>query len=200
MAKFASTISNEDVAQLEPVRFDGEIVVVETVRDLLRACEVLSAQKIIGFDTETRPSFTSGMVNKVALLQLSTDDVCFLIRLNKVPLDKALIAILQSENIAKVGAAVQNDIAALNALRHFKARGFIDLQNEVGRFGIEDRSLRKLSGIIIGKKVSKAQRLSNWEAQTLTPQQQQYAATDAWVCIELLRRLQAAEKGKAKQP
>lgn len=200
MAKFASTISNEDVAQLEPVRFDGEIVVVDTVRDLLRACEVLSAQKIIGFDTETRPSFTSGMVNKVALLQLSTDDVCFLIRLNKVPLDKALIAILQSENIAKVGAAVQNDIAALNALRHFKARGFIDLQNEVGRFGIEDRSLRKLSGIIIGKKVSKAQRLSNWEAQTLTPQQQQYAATDAWVCIELLRRLQAAEKGKTKRP
>ena len=200
MAKFASTISNEDVAQLEPVRFDGEIVVVDTVRDLLRACEVLSAQKIIGFDTETRPSFTSGMVNKVALLQLSTDDVCFLIRLNKVPLDKALIAILQNENIAKVGAAVQNDIAALNALRHFKARGFIDLQNEVGRFGIEDRSLRKLSGIIIGKKVSKAQRLSNWEAQTLTPQQQQYAATDAWVCIELLRRLQAAEKGKAKRP
>lgn len=194
MALFASTISNEDVAQLEPVRFDGKIVVVETVRDLLRACEVLSAQKIIGFDTETRPSFTSGMMNKVALLQLSTDDVCFLIRLNKVPLDKALIAILQNENIAKVGAAVQNDIAALNALRRFKARGFIDLQNEVGRFGIEDRSLRKLSGIIIGKKVSKAQRLSNWEAQTLTPQQQQYAATDAWVCIELLRRLQAAER------
>lgn len=194
MASFASTISNEDVAQLEPVRFDGNIVVVETVRDLLRACEVLSAQKIIGFDTETRPSFTSGMLNKVALLQLSTDDVCFLIRLNKVPLDKALIAILQNENIAKVGAAVQNDIAALNALRRFKARGFIDLQNEVGRFGIEDRSLRKLSGIIIGKKVSKAQRLSNWEAQTLTPQQQQYAATDAWVCIELLRRLQAAER------
>lgn len=194
MASFASTISNEDVAQLEPVRFDGKIVVVETVRDLLRACEVLSAQKIIGFDTETRPSFTSGMMNKVALLQLSTDDVCFLIRLNKIPLDKALIAILQNENIAKVGAAVQNDIAALNALRRFKARGFIDLQNEVGRFGIEDRSLRKLSGIIIGKKVSKAQRLSNWEAQTLTPQQQQYAATDAWVCIELLRRLQAAER------
>ncbi len=200
MASFASTISNEDVAQLEPVRFDGRIVVVETVRDLLRACEVLSAQKIIGFDTETRPSFTSGMMNKVALLQLSTDDVCFLIRLNKVPLDKALIAILQNENIAKVGAAVQNDIAALNALRRFKARGFIDLQNEVGRFGIEDRSLRKLSGIIIGKKVSKAQRLSNWEAQTLTPQQQQYAATDAWVCIELLRRLQAAENGKTKRP
>lgn len=194
MAKFASTISNEDVAQLEPVRFDGEIVVVETVRDVLRACKVLSEQKVIGFDTETRPSFTSGMVNKVALLQLSTEDVCFLIRLNKVPLDKAIIAILQNENIEKVGAAVQNDILGLNALRRFKARGFIDLQNEVGRFGIEDRSLRKLSGIIIGKKVSKAQRLSNWEAQTLTPQQQQYAATDAWVCIEILRRLQAAER------
>lgn len=194
MAKFASTISNEDVAQLEPVRFDGEIVVVETVRDVLRACKVLSEQKVIGFDTETRPSFTSGMVNKVALLQLSTEDVCFLIRLNKVPLDKAIIAILQNENIEKVGAAVQNDILGLNALRRFKARGFIDLQNEVGRFGIEDRSLRKLSGIILGKKVSKAQRLSNWEAQTLTPQQQQYAATDAWVCIEILRRLQAAER------
>lgn len=198
MAKFASTISNEDVAQLEPVRFDGKIVVVDTLRELLRACEVLAAQKVIGFDTETRPSFTSGMTNKVALLQLSTDDVCFLIRLNKIPFDKSLIAILQDENIKKVGAAVQNDILALNVLRHFKPRGFIDLQNEVGRFGIEDRSLRKLSGIIIGKKVSKAQRLSNWEAQTLTPQQQQYAATDAWVCIEILRRLQAAER-KAKK-
>ncbi len=194
MASFASTISNEDVAQLEPVRFDGEIVVVETVRDLLHACEVLSAQKIIGFDTETRPSFTPGMTNKVALLQLSTESVCFLIRLNKVPLDKAVIAILQNENIKKVGAAVQNDILGLNALRRFKARGFIDLQNEVGRFGIEDRSLRKLAGIILGRKVSKAQRLSNWEAQTLTQPQQQYAATDAWVCIEILHRLQAAER------
>ncbi len=192
MASFASTISNEDVAQLEPVRFGGEIVVVETVHDLLHACEVLSAQKIIGFDTETRPSFTPGMTNKIALLQLSTESVCFLIRLNKVPLDKAVIAILQNENIKKVGAAVQNDILGLNALRRFKARGFIDLQSEVGRFGIEDRSLRKLAGIIIGKKVSKAQRLSNWEAQTLTPQQRQYAATDAWVCIEILHRLQAA--------
>ena len=186
---FRESISNEEVAALEAVQFEGEIVVVSTPQSLEQACQHLAEQQIIGFDTETRPSFTSGVTNKVALLQLYGGGKCFLIRLNHLPLSKELTAILHNPAIIKVGAAVKNDIVGLNKLRHFTAGGFIDLQDIVENYGIKDKSLRKISGIVLGKKVSKAQRLSNWEAKSLTPQQQLYAATDAWVCVEIYKSL-----------
>ena len=191
---FIPSISNEEVALLEVVQYDGEIVVVDAAEALNEACHHLAQQSIIGFDTETRPSFTAGVSNKVALLQLYGGGRCFLIRLNRVTMSRELLHILEDEKIIKVGAAVQNDITGLNALRHFKARGFVDLQSMVGNYGIEDKSLRKISGIVLGKKVSKAQRLSNWEAKILTPQQQIYAATDAWVCVEIYNRLISIKK------
>ena len=187
--EYVASISNEEVSALEAIHFDGRIVVVETADALAKACKDLSKQSIIGFDTETRPSFQAGVTNNVALLQLSTQECCYLIRLNKLPLSREIIYILSNEKITKIGADVRNDISALNKLRHFTARGFIDLQNEVGKYGIENKSLRKISGIVLGKKVSKAQRLSNWAAKQLTPQQQMYAATDAWVCIEIYNKL-----------
>jgi len=186
---FVANISNDEVAALEAVHFDGHIKVVETPDALAEACHTLSNEHLIGFDTETRPSFQAGVSHKVSLLQLSTKSECFLIRLNKLPLTREIIKILSSDNIKKVGADVHNDIVALNKLRHFTPRGFIDLQSEVGKHGIEDKSLRKISGIVLGKRVSKAQRLSNWAAKQLTPQQQMYAATDAWVCIEIYNKL-----------
>ena len=187
--KYLPNISNDDVASLEAVHFDGRIEVVETHDALVRASKELSKHSIIGFDTETRPSFKAGVTNKVALLQLSTPTSCFLIRLNRLPLSREVLSILSSEEIKKVGADVRNDISALNKLHHFTPNGFIDLQSEVSKYGIEDKSLRKISGIVLGKKVSKAQRLSNWEAKQLTPQQQMYAATDAWVCLEIYKQL-----------
>ena len=186
---YATTISNEEVAALEAIHFDGRIEVVETPDALAKACRELSRCSIIGFDTETRPSFKAGVTNKVALLQLSAEECCYLIRLNKLPLSREIIEILSNEKISKVGADVRNDIVALNRLRQFTPKGFIDLQNEVSRYNIEAKSLRKISGIVLGKKVSKAQRLSNWAAKQLTPQQQMYAATDAWVCIEIYNKL-----------
>ena len=186
---FVASISNDDVAALEAVHFDGRIEVIETVDALAKACQILSKESLIGFDTETRPSFKAGVTNKIALLQLSTKECCYLIRLNKLPLTREILTILSSNEIKKVGADVRNDINGLNKLRHFTANGFIDLQSEVGKYGIDDKSLRKISGIVLGKKVSKAQRLSNWEAKQLTPQQQMYAATDAWVCIEIYNKL-----------
>ena len=190
---FAANISNEAVAALEAVQFDGQIEVVENAAALDAACDYLSKESLVGFDTETRPSFTAGVTNKVSLLQLSGGDRCFLIRLNRVSMSRKLLALLQNSAIEKIGAAVQNDIVSLNALRRFKACGFVDLQSIVSDYGIEDKSLRKISGIVLGKKVSKAQRLSNWEAKTLTPQQQMYAATDAWVCVEIYKRLKATK-------
>ena len=186
---YIETITNEQVAALQAVQFEGEIVVVDTPALLEGACDHLAAQSIIGFDTETRPSFTSGVTNKVALLQLYGGGKCFLIRLNRVQITKSLTDILSNRNILKIGAAVKNDIVGLNKLRHFTAGGFVDLQDKVESYGIKDKSLRKISGIVLGKKVSKAQRLSNWEAKVLTSQQQLYAATDAWVCVEIYNTL-----------
>ncbi len=186
---FEHTISNEDTAALPSARFDGQIVVVDDERQIADACRDLAAQSVIGFDTETRPSFKAGVVNKVALLQLSTHERCYLIRLCRTRLHNSILKILSNPRIVKIGADVAGDLRALHALRNFKERGFADLQQMAGDWGIEEKSLRKMSAIVLGQRVSKAQRLSNWEANVLTPQQQMYAATDAWVCIGIYEKL-----------
>ena len=186
---FVNKISNEEVAALPAIHFDGRIVVVDTDEALDVACRYLAEQTVLGFDTETRPSFKAGVTNKVSLLQLSTYEHCYLIRLNKVKFSNKLMSVLQRSDILKIGADVAGDLRSLNKLRNFTPRGFIDLQSEVGKFGIEDKSLRKMSGIVLGQRVSKAQRLSNWEAQSFTEQQMMYAATDAWVCLKIYDKL-----------
>lgn len=191
---FQRTIDNDTVSSLPAARFPGRIVVVETNEQAEEACLELQRHAMIGFDTETRPSFRAGVSYKVALLQLSTDEVCYLFRLSQIRLSNSILKILGSKQIVKVGADVTGDIRALHALRHFQADGFVDLQVEASRWGIEEKSLRKLSAIVLGERVSKAQRLSNWEATILTDQQQEYAATDAWVCTRILSVLEAAER------
>lgn len=196
---FQHTIDNDTVASLPAARFPGRIVVVETNEQAEAACAELQRHTMIGFDTETRPSFRAGVSYKVALLQLSTEDVCYLFRLSQIRLSNSILKVLGSKQIIKVGADVGGDIRALHALRHFEADGFVDLQVEASRWGIEEKSLRKLSAIVLGHRVSKAQRLSNWEATILTEQQQEYAATDAWVCTRILKTLEQAEPVKGKR-
>ena len=190
---FQSTITNDQTAELPSAHFDGRIVVVDREEQIEAAYRDLASHRIIGFDTETRPSFKAGVTNKVSLLQLSTPTHCYLIRLCRTKLHSLLLKILSSPDIIKIGADVAGDIRSLHALRHFKERGFVDLQQIASSWGIEEKSLRKMSAIVLGKRVSKAQRLSNWEASTLTPQQQMYAATDAWVCIEIYNKLMSVE-------
>ncbi|MFI3293874.1 MAG: 3'-5' exonuclease [Rikenellaceae bacterium] len=189
-------ISNEETSKLPALSFKGRIVVVDNEEDIIAACDDLERYSIIGFDTETRPSFKAGVSYKVALLQLSTPNCCYLFRLNKIPLARPILKILESEQIKKLGADVVGDIRALKVLRHFKERGFIDLQSIVAQWGIGEKSLRKMSAILLGCRISKAQRLSNWEAQSFTPQQKIYAATDAWVCIEIYNKLQKLPQKK----
>lgn len=190
---FPATISNEQTSELGSARFDGEIIVVERDSQIQEVCRDLASQRIIGFDTETRPSFKAGVTNKVALLQLSTLERCYLIRLCRTRLHNNILKILSNPNILKIGADVAGDIRSLHLLRHFSERGFVDLQQIADCWGIEEKSLRKLSAIVLGQRVSKAQRLSNWEAGKLTPQQQMYAATDAWVCIKIYNKLMSIE-------
>ena len=190
---FRPTIDNDTVATLSAARFDGRIVIVDSEERVEEACEDLERCDIIGFDTETRPSFRAGVSYKVSLLQLSTPTTCYLFRLCRIRLSNRILKLLGSKRTLKVGADVGGDIRSLHALREFKAEGFIDLQNEASRWGIEERSLRKLSAIVLGQRVSKAQRLSNWEAGKLTEQQCDYAATDAWICLKILDGLQSVE-------
>lgn len=190
---FRPTIDNDTVATLSAARFDGRIVIVDSEEMVEEACEDLERCDIIGFDTETRPSFRAGVSYKVSLLQLSTPTTCYLFRLCRIRLSNRILKLLGSKRTLKVGADVGGDIRSLHALREFKAEGFIDLQNEASRWGIVERSLRKLSAIVLGQRVSKAQRLSNWEAGKLTEQQCDYAATDAWICLKILDGLQSVK-------
>ncbi len=197
---FSAKITNEQMFGLPVIAFPGPIRVVDTERAIERACEELRQAGVIGFDTETRPSFRAGVVYRVALLQLSTREAAYLFRLNRIPLARPILALLEDEKVTKVGAAIRGDLRALHDLRHFRERGFVDLQQLAPQWGIEEKSVRKLSAIVLGQRVSKAQRLSNWEAQTLTAKQQLYAATDAWVCVRIYDRLlQCNEKSKVKK-
>lgn len=187
--RYPAKISNEETASLPAIEFKGRIRVIDTERDVEAACKELRRSPVIGFDTETRPSFRAGVTYRVALLQLATPDSACLFRLNRIPLAKPIIDLLEDKNVVKVGAAVAGDLRALQQLRHFRERGFVDLQELAPQWGIEEKSLRKLSAIVLGQRVSKAQRLSNWEARTLTDKQALYAATDAWVCARIYERL-----------
>ena len=193
---FVAKIDNNETAQLPAIEFKGEICIIDREEQIEEACRYLAAQPVIGFDTETRPSFKAGVSYRVSLLQLASEERCYLFRLNRIPLAKPLLNLLENAKLPKIGADVAGDLRSLGQLRHFRAAGFIDLQQEVGAWGIEEKSLRKMSAIVLGKRVSKAQRLSNWESSTLTDKQQTYAATDAWVCIEIYRRLQHTPKTK----
>lgn len=186
---FTDKISNEDAASLPAIEFGGEIRIIDQERDIAEACKILAAEPMIGFDTETRPSFRPGVTFRVSLLQLSTPRVCYLFRLNKIPLAKPIIQLLENKQVMKIGADVAGDLRSLHQIRHFRDAGFIDLQSIAPQWGIGEKSLRKLSAIVLGQRVSKAQRLSNWEATTLTDKQQLYAATDAWVCIRIYETL-----------
>ena len=193
---FKLTISPEEIEKLEPAGFQGQIHVISRPGlDFSRAIAYLKKQKVIGFDTETKPVFSPGQHhNGVALLQLSGPDQAFLFRIQKLNLRRRICAILSNPEIIKVGAAALDDVRGLQRYRTFEARGFVDLQKIVWEWGIRDKSVKKMAANILGVRISKSQQLSNWEAETLNPHQQLYAATDAWICREMYLRLQECEK------
>lgn len=188
--KFQETIAPDTINLLPLCTFAGQIVVVDSTETMDIAEKILLKQQILGIDTETRPAFTKGLVYKMALLQIATADTALLFRLQAVELSPTIKNILQDEKVLKIGAALRDDIRGLERSQgRMKMRGFIDLQSIVGRWGIAEKSVKKMAAIVMGVKVSKAQRLSNWEARSLTEPQQQYAAVDAWICREIYIKL-----------
>ena len=122
-------------------------------------------------------------------MQISTDEACFLFRLNRIGIPQSLKDFLVNDNILKIGLSLRDDFGAIRKRTDIKPANFLDLQNFVGQFGIEDASLQKIYAILFDKKISKGQRLSNWEADVLTEQQKKYAALDAWACLRIYNQL-----------
>lgn len=186
---FRENIDKEELAGYPVSGFEGEIVLVDDPARVKESVRFLKAHSVIGFDTETRPSFRKGRKNRVALLQLASGDKAFLFRINNIGLPGELIDILADDSITKVGVAIHDDIKGLKAVNNFKEGGFVELQDYVKGFGIESSGLRKLSAIILGFRISKRQQVTNWEAPELTDAQLHYAATDAWVCYKIYKKL-----------
>jgi ribonuclease D len=193
---FQISISPDEIAALALASFPGEIVVIDSEGpEMDQAVRYLKKQKVLGFDTETRPTFSPEQRSTgTALLQLSGSGKAYLFRLKKCGLPRALASVLASPSILKVGAATLDDVRGLQRITQFAPKGFVDLQNMVWEYGIRDKSVKKMTAIILGVKISKAQQLSNWEAERLSESQQRYAATDAWVCREMYLKLLRQEK------
>lgn len=195
MKQIKNTITKAEIASLPKVLFSGRIFVIYTEADTDKAVEYLKTQRIVGVDTETRPSFKKGKMHKVALMQISTVDTCFLFRLNKMGMPASLQDFLMSDTL-KVGLSLKDDFRMLRRREdvHAEEGNWIELQEYVARFGIEDRSLQKIYANLFGKKISKSQQLTNWEAETLKESQVNYAATDAWACVEIYNCLADLER------
>ncbi len=188
---FIKKIEKEEILKLPLYDYDKDFVIIDDKLSFKKVVPELFLEKIWGFDTETKPSFKKGVKNQknVSLLQLSNSQKTYLFRLNKIGLPQELTIFLNKKEITKVGVSIRDDIKSLQKLNNFEQGGFIDLQNIVNNYGIEEYSLRKMAAIVLQLRISKAQQLSNWEAENLTEKQIKYAATDAWACREIYIKL-----------
>lgn len=191
MTEYQPTIDKKLISEMPKEVFPGRIIIIYTEEDARKAVSYLNRCPVVGVDTETRPSFKKGKINKVALLQISTVDTCFLFRLNRIGIPDFLEEFLQNDTL-KIGLSLRDDFSMLRRANNKdpKVGNWIELQDYVQRFGINEKSLQKIYAILFGKKISKNQRLSNWEADVLTEAQQQYAATDAWATLRIYKELE----------
>lgn len=194
MMNFIKNITKDQIASMPQEEFLGRIIVIQNEKEAEKAVAYLSSFQLVGFDTETRPSFKKGQTYKVALIQLSVEDTCFLFRVNRINMPDCLVKFLTDSGIQKIGLSLKDDFGAMRKRSDMEPAGFIDLQNYVRPFGIEEASLQKIYAIIFGKRISKGQRLTNWEADILTDAQKKYASLDAWACLKIYNRLKAEAK------
>lgn len=187
--EYRENISHEEIKDLELEWFKGKIILIDSIEKYRSVIPWLQNSKVLGFDTETKPTFKKGRKNKVSLIQLSDNKIACLFRINKIGIPDELASLLADPDVIKCGVAVHEDIRLLNGQKNFIPAGFIDLQKFVKDYGIESSGLKKLSAIVLGKRISKSQQVTDWEAKELSEAQMIYAATDAWVCLEIYKEL-----------
>ncbi|HER09278.1 MAG TPA: 3'-5' exonuclease domain-containing protein 2 [Bacteroides sp.] len=186
---FQKEISKEEVAQLALIQYEGPVNIIDSMEKFHEAIGPILDEPVLGFDTETRPSFKKGKVYPTSLIQLATPDCVWLIRVNRIGYPRELKDLFASEERLKVGSGLKDDLRRLTSDVRFNPAGFLDLQDYVEAFRIEEKGLKKLAGIVLGHRISKSQQVSNWDADRLTEAQVRYAATDAWICLEIYHRL-----------
>jgi ribonuclease D len=184
-----STITHEEIGNLPLHSYSGKIDLIHDPGLLPAAFEQINRHDIVGFDTETRPSFKKGQLHKVSLLQIATMECVYLIRLQYTGFTKEIKRFLESGEIIKTGVGIRDDLNAINRVQKFKPKGFVDLVPLAREAGLKVESVKKLTGLLLGFRISKSAQTSNWEAKNLTKKQIEYAATDAWVCLELYQKL-----------
>ncbi len=183
------TITAEELHALPLKAFEGKVHVITEPAKIAKAYREIQQHPIVGFDTETRPSFKRGQIFKVALLQLAIPNHVFLLRTHHTGLPDEIISIFENPNIIKTGVAIRDDIKSLQTINPFKPNAFMDLATLARESGLQVESVKKLTGLLLGFRISKSAQTSNWEAPKLTEKQLEYAATDAWVCLEIYRKL-----------
>lgn len=184
------SISKDEINELPLGQFEGKIYLIDRPDQVEDAVDFLEDQQLIGFDTETKPSFKKGQFNHVSLLQLSTSDQAFIFRLNKIGFPDSLRNLMEKENLVKIGAAVHDDLKALKKLTDsFFPLSFFDLNDELKKVGFQNVGVRNLCGMVLKIRISKTEQVSNWESEVLTEKQLRYAATDAWACLEVFKVL-----------
>lgn len=188
---FPEKISKEEILKYPIVKFEGDIILIDNINQYNKHFDNLLKSNKWGFDTETKPSFKKGKsnINKVSLIQLSSEDTTYLFRINKIGLPDSLVDFLANPDYIKIGLSIKDDLSGLAKIKYFEPKGFIDLQSIVSNYGIEETGLRKLAAIVLQKRVSKTQQLTNWEAEELNIKQLIYAATDSWVCQKIYKAL-----------
>ena len=178
-------LSKEEINLLPIQAWEGPVVLVREEESLADALEKLRQEPVLGFDTETRPTFTKGKTCRPALIQLATADTAYLIQLTHLPFSEGIAELLSSPRVLKVGVAIHDDMKALARIHPFTAGGVVDLAVMARARGIQAQGLRTLAANLMGFRISKSAQCSNWENHELTAQQIKYAATDAWVGREL---------------
>jgi len=192
--KYQNEISKEEVAALELIQYEGPIQVVDSLESFDKAIREISLEPLLGFDTETRPSFKKGKVYPTSLIQIATLEQAWILRVGRMGYPAALLELLSDDNPLKIGLGLQDDLRRLRADFQFEPRGFLDLQQYVEAFRIEEKGLKKISGIVLNRRISKSQQVSNWDADVLSDAQLRYAATDAWICLMIYNNLRASIK------
>lgn len=186
---FPTSITKAEVMEKPLAAFEGKVVIAQTDAQINEALDEINQFSAVGFDTEARPTFKKGQIRNVSLIQVATDEKVYLLRLLPAALNDKLIEFLENEDLVKIGIGLNDDYNLLNRLRSFRPQGFLDLNKEVAELGAQSIGARNLAAMILGIRISKSAQTSNWENQTLTPKQIRYAATDAWICLEIYQQL-----------
>ena len=191
-------ITQEEINELPLKAFEGKIVLVSNEEAVSKAFKEVAKHSVVGFDTETRPSFHKGQHYDVALLQIALTNKVFLVRLSDTGITQDIVEFFENKDILKVGVGVRDDIRVLQKLNKFKAEGFTELTTLAKEVGLQVESVKKLTALLLGFRISKSAQTSNWEAAILNEKQVSYAATDAWVCLEIYKKMLSRRKLSVK--